>query len=429
MTEKIQNSLLLIISYFLIILGYIFSVGFFSFYAISVLLISFIFITILLKYKSIAFNKADINAFHFTLVFTLLISVTLSLYSPKSLYENINILKEAQFYIYILTFFLTLFLLINLKKRLENILFLFLVFLPILSHTLVVINSPSPKIDVYDFLQSSTSQILHFHNPYTSTFGEAYIYPGEPSKLYTYFPFSFILLIPSLVIFGEVRYTFIFSEILITWILWSMFKKNNSQLSIYIPLIFLYNPLNTFIVEQSWPEPIIVLLFTLFGYFYINNRSLLSILLLSSVFGIKQNLLLIAPLVIRLKNLSTKHLLGFIPLFIVVMFFLLISPQDFIGDTLIEPLTRKARTDSLSLITLLPNILDFAKNILFLSPILVLIYFFRKQKITVSKFLLYSSLIVMTFLLTSSNSFLNHYYLVSSLILLSLAFLWYEKSI
>lgn len=424
------NATSIAICYLMLISGYIFSQGFLDYTSLIITCISLI---ALLTYKAKRVNfstNKNYNTLNLVLSFILIFSTSLSIYFPKSLYERQNFLRDFQFDIYLLAFFASLFILVKMGKELKGVLIAILFFVPILSQTLVIINSPNPKIDVYDILQTSSLEITKLKNPYQLTFGENYLYPGKPSPYYSYFPLSFIFLIPSRVFFGDVRFTLVFANIIVAAIMYLLLKKTNfKNTSILVPLIYLYNPLGTLIVEQSWLEPLLICMFALFGYFLIHKKKqLIAFLVASLIVGIKQDMMFLVPFIIRFRKIHFKKIiLSFLPVVLIISIFFFLSPKDFLNDTFIEPITRESRLNSLSIPTLLTELTRIDFKLIRIIPIILLLFLLKKPFIRLSELLTSFIIFFLSYLLFSTNSFLNAYYLASSLLLLNIVLLLHEK--
>ena len=117
----------------------------------------------------------------------------------------------------------------------------------------MVIASPAPRIDVWDMYQAVARGLLHGHNVYTQHWS-----PELPNqaKIYAYFPGAAVILTPFYALFGDVRFGVILALLLSAVLIGRLAK--NPQAGMFGALLLLY-PYLTFSVEQSWSEPLTLL--------------------------------------------------------------------------------------------------------------------------------------------------------------------------
>src|SRR3989344_4107659 len=194
---------------------------------------------------------------------------------------------------------------------------------------LFIINTPYPKIDVFDILQNASSAVVQGINPYTITFNQ--IYENITPDYFTYMPFSFLMNIPARTLLGDVRFTSVVSLLITSFIIYKIGEKQNMKEDSYqnTVLLFMYHPLATLIVGEAWLDPILVALFSLFGYLFLTYKNKYwAYFTLALAFGVKQNMFLILPFLIKLKPFNfQKLILAYIP--VIYFIFLVFIPQGF----------------------------------------------------------------------------------------------------
>jgi hypothetical protein len=131
----------------------------------------------------------------------------------------------------------------------------------------VIRASPNPFIDVYVFHQTSSEALLQGRNPYELTvpniYGEMGYYGTElvkGDKLTIgnpYPPLSIYLSWLGYVAGGDIRYSHLVALVLASLLMARLCASRETLLAAYI---FLFTPRMFFILEQSWTEPLVLLL-------------------------------------------------------------------------------------------------------------------------------------------------------------------------
>ncbi len=421
-----SNPTFLVISYFFLVLGYIFSIGLYEFSSFWIVTSVFVLLLSSLFIKLPKTLNHDARAFTNLLSILIVISIAITLYWPKEFYELNTVLKPLQFYIFLTAFITSLTLFIDLKYQYKKFRFIILLALPVISQVLVVVNTPHPKIDVFDILQGASYGILKGANPYTMTFNQIYL--NITPDYFTYMPLSFLINIPSRIIFGDVRFTSIASLLVTCLVIYFVGKRQKikEETSMLIILLFIYHPLLTLIVGEGWLDPILVALFALFGYLYLSHTNKFwSYFMLALALGIKQNMFLVLPFLVKLKSFNLQKLvLAYVPIILIILLFFTLSPQDFISDVVKEPFFRNTRFDALTFYSFLYNLNPSIQipKIIFLLPLLLIPLILSRKWISIGDFYLAFAIWFLSSLIFFREAFLNQYYFVSSLLLLSAVF-------
>ncbi|HVV77435.1 MAG TPA: hypothetical protein VHC43_15520 [Mycobacteriales bacterium] len=138
-------------------------------------------------------------------------------------------------------------------RRIRNVWGLAAIAAIALATAIVVVRAaPSPAIDVWVFLQQSSTGLLHGANMYTQHWTGSP--PGELSNVYPYLPGTTLLLAPFKWLLGDVRYGTAVAALAAVYLLWRLAPKAAPPLAALIVLM----PHWAFLIDQSWTEPLLV---------------------------------------------------------------------------------------------------------------------------------------------------------------------------
>lgn len=419
---KYSSSSLLIL-YTLILLTYSLTKGYYRFEAVAALSICF-FLTFIYSIKPHLFPINPLNI-KFISVTVLLISIILSYFFYGGIYQEKSILYNLSKYLLLIASFAALtsyFKIKNTKFPLEKIRFLLLFFISILMQIFMVVSSPNPGIDLYYPLKEAPKMILRGENPYSASFQA--VQNLEPN-IFFYFPITIFVFLPINLILDDPRYTIIFANIVSAIILFKLANKSkNGKLKYITPLIFLYHPFMSLIIEQAWTDFVVVSAFYCFIYFSVikANKAIISVFL-AAIIGIKQYYLLILPLAVIFKKIHRNIIAASILLVLLsILPFLLLSQKEFINDTISYHLKFSTlRHDGLTLNSLIYSELGFnIPRFLALTIISAFyLYFFKKGIKNLSAFILATTITMFAFFLINHQAYINYYIFVTSLLLLA----------
>ena len=417
----------LLISYLFVLLGSIFTHGFYSFSGVVIILVSFVLLIFSYKYPSYERNK-NRNLLFFA-KFILIQSSIFSLLLYGGLYQvNIFSIVQISQILLMIAFILTLLYLFNRPLVFVKSKFKYLIVIFIIVHFLMIVSSPDPKIDIFRSLKYGSAGLLSLKNPYQEVYPQ--LYHDKILNYFSYFPTILFYFFPFQIIFGDVRVGIVFAQLLIAFLLYRLFKKNKIQpvMSQILILIFLYFPLNSYITEQSFVDVIIVLgIILLFYYVYypVNNDKFLylsSILLMNT----KQIFFVLTPLFLfrnnYLKDMKSVIKCYFFSSLLSLPFFLW-SWRDFLYDTVLiyfQPPQGVSADASLNIRSLLVNFFHITVNqniFLILAGVLLLIVLYKSNSQKNSLFRGFS-IFFLGFFIVGSIAYMNHYYLAASLILI-----------
>jgi hypothetical protein len=314
------------------------------------------------------------------------------------------------------------------KKTKWFVLFLVLILGQWLFSSLWILEKlPSPTIDVWVFSQKAAESLLRGENPYSQIYDVRPDQPATPvTNLYSYPPFSLLLSTVFYFLFKDVRYASLFCQLASAGFLYGLCRKVNKSpyVSMLICLLFLFNPRWHYVLQQSWTEPLFMSLLFASLFFFLSRRALLFAVATGLFFSAKQYLLPLALLYPRFFRLRPRTwVLSFITFSAVLLPFLLISPQDFYRNVIQYHLNSPFRPDSLSLSVFtfknfswkLPGWMPFAAFLAVLG--------FGSRRKDLYVFGLTASLAFFAFFWLNKQAFLNYYFFVQGLMVLTLAFM------
>lgn len=132
----------------------------------------------------------------------------------------------------------------------------------------VPLTSPEPHIDIWVVGQQGIQALLNGLNPYTVEYTHIYQASEVPyQSFFGYPPLALFLYLPSFVVLGDIRFTWVVVHLLSAVVLRALLmesgiRKNLAQLIVFC---FLTLPCLPFVIEQSWIDGFsILLLFLIF---------------------------------------------------------------------------------------------------------------------------------------------------------------------
>lgn len=414
--------------YLLLISGYVFSFGFFSVYGVILLLI----FTVIFFAWVVGNKKLIPQDLFLTPVQLLFISSILSIVLYGGLYQTI----KSLYYLSYLLLGINLLLIIKFStpsaEKVKRKLFFFIIAIGLILRLLMIFSSPNPAIDVFDYLKKGAYAFMQGANPYSEVYTKFYasqvyakFYADIEPNFYQYLPATLYFTLPSVLLFTDPRFTFVISEIGTAILLFKILKKSK-QRYVY-PLLILANPVSLYMIEESYTEPLLIFLLTLFALLVIKRKIGKASLVFGLLLGTKQYMVLVIPLFIKFfKELKQKVLFTLISLIVLVVLiapFYFWSPNDFLHDTVFLQHLFPPRYEGLTLFSLIYNFWGIEYNfylslILWGIPFIILL---RNKKTDLGSQLILSSVVLFMFFFFNKWAFLNYYYLVSQCFLLGVA--------
>ncbi len=416
----------------LTILGVTFTHGFYSFAGVVILIVGLLLLTFVRKLSFAETDVIDQQSSYYLLTNTLVLSVSLSLIVYGGLYQRdifgIPFISKILLGGSLVLATSYLMQLPTIKTSFQRYRFYLLLSSMVLVQLLMILSSPDPKIDIFYSLKYGARALINFENPYQAVYPQ--VYEGKVLNYFAYFPttlayysfFSFLF---------DPRLGIICAHVLIVFLIRRIFTlfphipKNTSEVA---SLLFLYYPLLPFITEQSFTDSLTVLLCTLLFYYIVKNSRSKILYVIVLIMNIKQVYFVFFPLMMykmrALKNLMSvvkAYMLGLV----LTAPFLLFSLKDFLYDTVfiyLQPPQGTVYSASLNLRALLDNAfsLNINPNVLFGLTILyfALLFFRRDKKIVQGYDIWLLPQFFYGLFILGGFAYLNHYFLVSQLLLL-----------
>ena len=416
MKNKDDEKIGILIIYFLFILGYIFSRGFYAFSSLVFLLIVLIITT---KYffrgKIIFFNNSSLKLVDLQR-FVLFLSLFFSLLLYGGIYQEKNYLTVISLFILATLLCLTVFD----KNYLKKIVIFFIGFA--ILGVIMIKTSPLPQIDIFYFLKEGAWGFVHGQNPYSMIFtriNNYSFYLNGKADFYSYFPGMIFLTLPGVVLLNDPRFSMLLAVLLSAYFIYRKF--NQPELS----LIFLFNPLSMFILEQSWTESIIILLLVLIVYLFSVKRFFMVAIIYGLMLATKQYAFLFLPFIWQMMTGNRKKLVHSVIICLAILLpFIFWSWRDFLNDSVLLQFMFPARYDGLTLTSFLFR--EFNISLPWILPFIIWIIaftllYFRQHYWTSHRILLANFIFLYVFLILNKWSFVNYYYLLSSFLILAIA--------
>lgn len=308
---------------------------------------------------------------------------------------------------------------------------------------MMIFASPSPNIDVFHLVTKAGLNVINGIDPYGFTY-HLDRFPGDIFEHFNYLPLSFLLPLPFKLILGDIRYAFLACDLISAFGLYLLAARafagsDRQSACMFIPLLFLTNPIHGFLLENAWVEPIMVLLLVVFALSFQRNEyrpSNMTAVLIGLLLATKQYIFIIIPLLLKLKGWGLRHFaIAAVTSSLVILPFYIWSPADFINDLLKYYVQYQPRYDAATVISLMHNDLTtieawlqnaidniyLAYFIVLLPASLAFIIIFAGQQNTLNGFFAAMATLLMAFFLFSKMSFANYDYLIGSVLLLAMA--------
>lgn len=414
MKNKFDKNTLLLLIYPLFIIGYSLSRGF---YSLKAVLILFVFLASLLLYFTNVYKNFEKYYVNKKLILKLIIviSLFLSLYHYGVYYFEDNISGLVSLFLISVALIFTI-----LIKNYTKFILIFLSIFAILGLK-IILDNPLPRIDIFYFLTEGVKGLIRGQNPYSLEFTKIpqyYFYHNNQANFYSYFPGMLFITLPGVLLFNDPRFILLVCILGTAYVMFKYYKQPE------IALIFLFNPLSLFILEQSWTEPVIILLLTLILYFFRQKNYTKLAVTFGFLLATKQYAILFLPIVwFMLSGRLKIWLYTVITTIIIVVPFLFWNFQDFLKDTIFLQFKFPIRYDGLTFTSFLHwetaiNINNSLNVVIWIISFITL--FVLKKNKDLPQTLFANFIFIFIFFFFNKWSFANYYYLLSSFLLLFL---------
>lgn len=398
--------------YLLVLTAYIFTHGFYSPGGIVLIFLSFgvyfFHISNRIRLKTDAIDSKSL--------FILLCLLSVLLYG--GLYQNNPVLVYLSYLLLGLNLLFAVKLSADQSTAGSKKIFIYMVLIAVLLRLFMVWSSPTPYIDVYDYLKIGALGFIKGQNPYAMTYTK--LYPNFTPDYYAYPPGMLYLTLPFVGLFRDPRYTMIFAEMGAAFLIYDFLKK--SKEGYIVPLLFLLNPISLYMIEQSYTETLIFFLIVFSVWLWRKKKFYLFALLLGLTLSTKQYLFLLIPLYWKLINgLKEKiYIIGgaLLTSFLLILPFLIWNYPEFMKDVVYLQGTFPPRYEGLSFFAFVFRLGGSYNQMLSLFiTVISLIYIYTRKHSGQAGFFILSSLLFLVVFFFNKWSFINYYYLISQLLL------------
>src|SRR6185437_11783025 len=270
-------------------------------------------------------------------------------------------------------------------------------------------------------LQGSAKALLHGHNIY----GQAW--PGSDGHLLPYLPGSAVLLTPSYLLLSDVRYGLLLA-MLVAAALVGRLGRDRRALLVLSGLIVL-QPWVLYLIEQSWPEPLLLALVAGMVWAGLRGKGLLAVLCFAAALATKQHALVLVPLAALWPAFGLRRTAySVLAAILFTVGWVLADPHKFNQGAISYNLKLPPRHDSLSLFTTAiraGHTPSFAVVPLLMLVFLALALWLLPR--TATGFTLGSAWLLGLFNLLNKQSFFNEWSFVIGLIVIGLACMAVEQ--
>jgi hypothetical protein len=281
--------------------------------------------------------------------------------------------------------------------------------------------TPHPTIDDWHILQGSSRALLHGHNIY----GQAW--PGSDGHLLPYLPGSAALLAPSYLLLSDVRYGLLLA-MLVAAVLVGRFgasapRVGDRRALLVLSGLIVLQPWVLYLVEQSWPEPLLLALVAGMVWAALRGRPMLAVLCFAAALATKQHALILVPLAVRWPAFGLRRTAySVLAAGVFTAGWALAEPHQFVEGAIRYNLALPPRHDSLSLFT--TAIRSGHTPSFAVVPVLMLVFLLLALRLaprTATGFTLGSAWLLGMFNLLNKQSFFNEWSFVIGLIVIGLA--------
>jgi len=279
--------------------------------------------------------------------------------------------------------------------------------------TIVVV--PNPHIDVWFLLQQSSDGLRHGQDMYRQHWQHSH----GLQAIYPYLPWTTVLLAPFRWLASDVRAGLLLATLVTSW----QVRRLAPAAPAALALLLVVHPHWAFLIDQSWTEPLVLVLLTASLLAISRGRPGLAVVALAGALACKQHVVLLLPLFAVWPSFGLRRAAQSAGLaFVAVLPWLVWSPHQFWHDAVKANLDLGVIPRALCIPSLL---LRHNVEVGFWFTLLVLgaayaVVLLRVQRST-SGLALGSALVLLALDLANKQSFFNHYTLPLGLLVVALA--------
>jgi hypothetical protein len=272
------------------------------------------------------------------------------------------------------------------------------------------------SIDVWYLLQQSSEGLLRGDNMYE----QHWVGSNGLQDVYPYLPFTTVLLTPFRWFAGDVRYGLLAAAVLSFFVARRLAPR--ATVPALLPLLLVVSPKWPFLINQSWTEPLLVLLLGCAVLAISRGRLLLAVVALAAALACKQHIVLILPLFALWPSFGWRRTVASGALAgAVVLPWWLMSPSAMWADAVDANLSMGVLRRALCI----PSLLDrqgIAVSFAFLLLMLCGAYALVLLRVprTPAGLALGCAFVLLTLDIANKQSFFNHYQLPLGLLVVAL---------
>jgi hypothetical protein len=301
--------------------------------------------------------------------------------------------------------------------------------------SLVIAESPNPRIDVFTLEQGGAEALLDGNNPYSVSYPNPYT-PDETERYfgdrrpklrqYPYPPLSLGVTTMGYALGGDVRWSLLAAELTIALLLFLLAKCSGQppRTALGLAVLQLVHPRGTFVLEQAWTEGLVGSAFLLLLYLLaFRPRGWVGGAALGLFLASKQYSVVIVPLLWSRRLVARSWwLLAFGVVALVTVPLLFWGPADFFDDVVWFQLRQPARADAMSL----PGLIQWSTGVRlpgFVAVVATLgtLFAWSRRQVDVHSLALAAACVYGVFFVAAKQAFCNYYYFLSVLVLAAAA--------
>jgi hypothetical protein len=279
----------------------------------------------------------------------------------------------------------------------------------------VITTAPDPTIDVWWFLQQSSTGLFQGDNLYQ----QYWAHSAGLQTVYPYLPITTVIVAPFHALFGDVRYGLALASLLGAFLVRRLAPEVPFALAALIVIV----PHWAFLIDQSWTEPILIA--ALAGTFLAlrSDHPVLAVLSLAVALACKQHIVLLLPLFAIWPQFGLRRTLATVGVALaLVLPWIIAGPNAIWHDAVHANLNLPVQARSLSLSGLLYRH-GVTVGFWFLLSFLVVGYVLAMTRLprTLSGLGLGCALILWALDIANKESYFNHYMLTLGMIVIAVA--------
>ena len=294
-----------------------------------------------------------------------------------------------------------------------------------------VVSDPTPRIDVWVTLQQAADGLVHGQNMYAMT------WTGSPGiqDAFTYLPWTAVLLAPGRWLFGDVRWALAFWTLVAVAGVWMLARGAAPRhtgggwvwTAAAVTGLLVLAPGTLTQLDQAWTEPLLLAGLVWWAVLVQRDRAWWAVIPLALACASKQHLALLLPVLLVWRPFGWRRAVatGALTGVLVAPWFVA-SPPDFVHDTIsllvgFHPI-KFANTLYLLALNTFGVTLPFAvTGVAVLGTLAAVCWTVWRRQADLADVLRWLALVLLVANLVNKQAFYNQFWLVGSLVVVSLA--------